>query len=488
MVSSSKLDSKALWTLFTPSQPHHAATTLTTFTVFMGYLGSVACWQYVWEGWFPNFIKAVDPSKLPFTSDFTKLHTELVALFKDHYLDIRDFECKMTRMNELAPELRREIDDLHLVFFEQTRNYIVHLSLHPFTLEVYGSFTILDFLDRLFGSDGKISETRSFREEIRTEMDTSALSSSPAPFILTSELILPHSDPLILNIVDRIVDLLASDSPLNDDTVLRIFTFWKRRLNCVYLPELFRKAGRSTEQYFHALESLLSLHVEFYDRAPIKYLLFTRPDEHQPTSDEWDDVDLETGLILMRVLNQSTLSRTSDPAQPNQLLLKYAIRCLPQMHHCSARHPQPQLERFISPSFTILGTFFLQPPPSEKRKAKRREKAFVNILKLCDERVIARCVSKTSFFSRLVADLLNHNFDASESLFCVIVDGGRYASLGLEDQKTVRKTAHHFLEEGWEDALEMIFVKKGFSSSYNSYCTREMMQYFGTNLVKVRWY
>ncbi|KAK2950567.1 hypothetical protein BLNAU_14459 [Blattamonas nauphoetae] len=431
IVSSSKLDSNALWTLFTPSQPHHAATILTTFTVFMRHLLSVACWLFLWKGWFPIFRNAVDPSKLAFTSEFTKLHTTLIKLLNDHLTMIQDCECEMTETNEWTPELRSDLDELHLAFSSQTKDYIVHLSLHPFALDDDDDDTILDFIDRLFQINDEHFGTSSFREEIRQEMDESARSLSPPPFILTSELILSRTSDEILNIVDRIVALLASDSPLDDDTI-RDFR----------IPQ--KAAGRSTEQYFHALESLLSLHVNCSPQYSIGCLLSTRPDEHQPTFGEWDDVDFETGLILTRVINQNTLSLASHSSEPNTVLLNFVIRCLPQMRHCSNRHHPPQLERLISPSIDILGTFFLQPPPSEKRKAERRETAFVDILKLCDERVIARCVSRTGFFSRLVADLLNHNFDASESLFRVIVHHGFYTFIRPDDQKAIRKTFPRF--------------------------------------------
>ncbi|KAK2947293.1 hypothetical protein BLNAU_17769 [Blattamonas nauphoetae] len=467
--------------------PHHAATSLTTFTVFVRRLVSVVYRHFVWKRWFPSFINAVDPSKLPFTSDFTTLHTTLITLLDDHFSTIRDYEGKMTQTNELTDEIRSKLDELYLAFYKQTKDSIVRLSLHPFALDDDDDDTILDFLDRLFGSDCTHSKTRSFREEIRTEMDASELSSSPPPFILTSELVFELTDDEIINIVDRIVALLTSDSPLDDDTILRICVFCKRSFDGEYLPELFRKAGRSTEQYFHTLESLLSLHLNCSPQTPIDNLLSTRPTRHQPTFDEWDDVDLEKGLVLMRVLNLNALSLTSDSPQPNQLLLKYAIHCLPQMRNCSARNQLPQLERLISPSIDILCTYFIRPPPCSFNKAKEREIVFVDILKLCDERVIARCVSRTGFFSRLVADLLNHTFDASESLFCVIVEDRWDNLIRLDDMKTIRKTVPHFLEEGWQDALETVFVKKGFNSSYNNFRTRQMMQFFGTNLVEVEW-
>ncbi|KAK2947274.1 hypothetical protein BLNAU_17750 [Blattamonas nauphoetae] len=314
IVSSSKLDSQALWTLFIPSQPHHAAAYLTAFSKFVTTLDSVTDRIHVWNEWFPRFIHTVDPSKQPFTFEFTKLHTTLIKLLDDRFKRIR--YLRWARRWPLMEKLHSELDELHLAFSKQTKDYIVHLSLHPFALDSQGQDVILDFLREEYFLPSTNRQTRHFHEEVRREMDESELSSSSPPFILTSELVLCHTSDEIISIVDRIVALLASDSPLDDDTILRIFAFHRKALSQVYLPELFRAAGRSTEQYFHALESLLTFHVNCSPQTPIDNLLSTRPDKHEPTLDEWDDVDLETGLILMRVLNQNTLSLTSDSLNP----------------------------------------------------------------------------------------------------------------------------------------------------------------------------
>ncbi|KAK2951093.1 hypothetical protein BLNAU_13936 [Blattamonas nauphoetae] len=484
IVSSSKLNSNALRTLFTPAQPHHATAALTAFNEFINHVNNVVDRNSVWKGWFPNFINAVHPSKLPFTPEFSKLHTELINLLGRRFMMIRDFGYGWGK--EIPDALRRGVDELHHEFFSQTKDYIVHLSLHPFALGSVREDLILDYLRNDYLVPAKEGQARVCQEEVRREMDESALSSSHPPFILTSELIHLHTPDEIIRFVDRIVALLDSDSTLDDDTILRIFAFHRKSLSRVYLPDLFRTAGRSTEQYFHALESLLTLHVNCSPRAPIECLLFSRPNTHQPTFDEWDDVDLETGLILMRVINQSSISLASDSPQSNMLLLKFVLHCLPQICHSVARLLQPQHERLVFPSISILGTYFVQPSPSQKRSAEIRETAFIDVCKLCDERVIARCVSRAGFFSRLVANLLNHDFDASESLIRVIVDGGCYTSIEPEDRKTIRKTAPHFLEEGWQDALEAIFVQENFETYDTKVRTSRMMQFFGTNLVNVK--
>ncbi|KAK2951091.1 hypothetical protein BLNAU_13934 [Blattamonas nauphoetae] len=485
IVSSSKLDSKALWTLFTPSQLHHTTAVLTAFNWFIKRVENVTHKLSVWKGWFPNFINAVNPSTLPFTPEFTILHTKLIKVLGDHCMMIREYGYG--RGKEMTDELQSELDELCLAFYKPTKDYIVHLSLHPFALDYKHDDRILDFLRNDYLVPAEEGLARVCQEEVRREMDESALSLSSPPFILTSELVHRQKPDEIISIVDRIVALLDSDSCLDDDTILRIFAFHKKALSRVYLPDLFRTAGRSTEQYFHALESLLTLHVNCSPRTPIGCLLFSRPDEYQPTFDEWDDVDLETGSILKRVINQSSISLTPD-SPLDTIICYFAIHCLPQIHNCAAQHHPPQLERLVFPSIDILGKYFLQPCPSDKQTAEFRETTFIDVCNLCDHRVIARCVSRAGFFSRLVADLLNHDFDASESLIRVIVDGGWYTSIEPEDQKTIRKTVPHFLEEGWQDALETIFVQENFETYDTKVHTSRMMELFGTNSQMVKGY
>ncbi|KAK2952253.1 hypothetical protein BLNAU_12812 [Blattamonas nauphoetae] len=487
IVSSSKLNSKALWTLLTPSQPHHATAALTAFSWFIDHVDNVTHRNSVLIGWFSNFINVVNPSKLPFTPEFTKLHTTLIDLLGDHIKMIRTSAEVWTTGKEMTDELQNELDDLCLAFYRPTKDYIVHLSLHPFALDSVREDLILNFLSDHYLVPAKTGLVQVCQDEVRREMDATTLSSSHPPFILTSELIHRHTPDETISIVDRIVGLRDSDSCLDDDTILRIFAFHRKALSRVYMPDLFRTAGRSTEQYFHALESLLTLHWNCSPQTPIECLLSTRPDEHEPTLDEWDDVDLETGSILMRVINQTGISLTSD-SPLNSIIRHFAIHCLPQIRHCAARLLQPQLERLIYPSVDILGKYFLQPCTFEKQSAEIRETAFIDVCKLCDQRVIAQCIGRTGFFCHLVADLLSHKFDLSESLFHAIVGGGCYTIVQREDQKTIRKTVPRFLEEGWQDALETIFVKEDFNSSDTKYCTRRMMQFFGTNLVEVKWY
>ncbi|KAK2950581.1 hypothetical protein BLNAU_14473 [Blattamonas nauphoetae] len=396
--------------------------------------------------------------------------------------DVWDFPCfGHFRTRRWTPELRSEIDELYLAFYKQTKEYIVHLSFNPFALDEEYSDTILGFLFRLFKSDCDHSKTRSFREEVRREMDTAALSSSPPPFILTSDLISPHSDPLILNNVDRIVALLASDSPLDDDTIFRICVYCKRSFGCVYLPELFRKAGRSTEQYFHTLESLLSLHVEFYDRAPIKSLLRPRPDTIQPTFDEWDDVDLESVLLLFRKRCQNTTSPDSDSNQLDWIILTFEFQSFPTVRHCTARLNLPQLERLLAPSVDRICRHFIQPRTFEKSERVRRGNLFILICNVCDQRVVTECLCRTGFFSRFVAGLLDEHFHACAVYFHMIVDRGEYFHIEGDRLTAIRRTIPNMLEEGWQDAAEFLFVRKDFDCSETKHRLTRMMLFLGAN-------
>ncbi|KAK2945854.1 hypothetical protein BLNAU_19222 [Blattamonas nauphoetae] len=477
ILSSSKLDSKSLWTLFTPTQPHHAATILDAFGWFLSHDDNVTDVRNIWNEWFPCFINAVDPSKLPFTVEFIELHTTLIQMVDDHLTGIRDYEFE--HRDQLTDQLRIELDELFITFYKQSKNYIVHLSLHPFALDNEREDTILDFLIDLFRYDWITNLDEPLRAELRREMDTSALSSSSPPFIITSEIACDLTDKEFVNVVDRIVALLDSDSCLDDDTILQICTFIRIQLSRVYLPDLFRNAGRSTEQYFHAFESLLSLHIESFERAPIHYLLTTRPDE-EPTLDEWDDVDLERVGIVKRMIDQNQLSMIYESKLFEYFVVDFGIRSLPQARHCATRLSQPQLERLLAPSIDSLGKFFIQPRYFESYEKEGREKAFVNVCKLCDQRVVAQCVSRIGFFSRVVIGLFNENIYASDSFFHMIIDRGFHNKMAREDRKAVRSTIPCFLEEGWQDALDLIFIQD-IDDPDDEYRTRRRMQFFGTN-------
>ncbi|KAK2949918.1 hypothetical protein BLNAU_15147 [Blattamonas nauphoetae] len=490
IISSTELVSQLLWALFTPTQPHNATTILASFRKFFSRIHSVAFMKHIWNEWFPNFVKVVEPSKLPFTSEFIPLHIELIYIMYDHLDKIE--HCQFSKGRVLTNQLRNELDEAYHAFFEQTKDYVVHLSLHPFALDDDKHDTILHFLSQCYLHDFDNCMNKTYREEVRQEMDATALSVSPPPFILTSELVCCLTDDEIISIVDRIVALLESDSCLDDDTILRICAFHKIKLRHIYLPELFRKAGRTTEQYFRAFESLLSLPIDNSDRSPLNFLLSPRPDTLQPTLDEWDDVDLETMSFLIQQFNRNTLSLASVSFDLNELILNLAVRSLPRVRHCAARLPQPQLERLLAPSIDILSTFLIQPRIFVNRENLSRSEIFFDVSKLCDQRAIVQCLSRTGFFSRIVTTLFDEKFKTYAVYFDMVIGRSRFISMTQaeerkviqpEDQKAIRRTVPHFLEEGWQDALEFIFVRKKDIAFFNiQNQTEDIMEFFGSNL------
>ncbi|KAK2956785.1 hypothetical protein BLNAU_8238 [Blattamonas nauphoetae] len=259
----------------------------------------------------------------------------------------------------------------------------------------------------------------------------------------------------MLNIVDRIVGLLDSDSCLDDDTILRICAFHKHQLSRIYLPDLFRQAGRSTEQFLHAFECLLSLPIDCFDQAPINHLLPPRPLFTQPTFDEWDDIDFETVGIVKRLINQNHFPVIIDPNNLDTLVHDFVIGIMPHAPHCAARLGHTQFERLLAPSV---------------------------------DRVIAQCLSRTGFFSRFVTAMFDHNFKASEFFFqliirCEDVPENDVDDVEIEDLITVQRRVPNFLEEGWQDAMEFLFVKgKDVVSDDTHYRTRQMMLSFGANV------
>ncbi|KAK2945661.1 hypothetical protein BLNAU_19395 [Blattamonas nauphoetae] len=411
-VSSINMDAKTLWTLFTPTQPHHAAIILTAFQRFMSLQNSVIVEKQIWSGWFPSFVRTVDPSKLSFIDDFIALHEKLIEMMQTH-LNVSQRFYRGTMLEE-SDQLREELDETYRAFYTHTKDYVVHLSLHPFALDNINSDVILEFLRNSYLWDFDNSLNKPYRDDVRKAMNEVALSSSDPPFILTSELVCRLTDDEIIDVIDRIVALLKSDSCLDDDTILRICAFHKHQLSRIHLPDLFGKAGRSTEQYLHAFECLLSLPIDYFDRAPINYLLTTRR-VRQPTFDEWDDVDFERVGIVKRLISQNNLPIASNSKEKYKCLLNLVIRNQPQIRHlCAARLCQTQLDRLLAPSVDVLCQFLIHPPDSVFREHEERVKLFVGVCKLCDQRVIAQGFSRTGFFSHFVTGLLDADYKAGE--------------------------------------------------------------------------
>ncbi|KAK2959769.1 hypothetical protein BLNAU_5258 [Blattamonas nauphoetae] len=210
IVSSSPLDTKSLWALFTPTQPRHATIILIALSHLLPFYSDVTVEKHIWSGWFPNFLKAVDPSKLPFTADFIPFHTKLVELMTNYFGTILRSVVLMSR--EWSDEFQSELKETLHAFYTHTKDYVVHLSLHPFALDDIESDRILDLLGSWYFHDCGHSLNKTYREDARKAMDASALSSSTPPFILTSELVCLLSNDEIINVIERIVALLDSDS------------------------------------------------------------------------------------------------------------------------------------------------------------------------------------------------------------------------------------------------------------------------------------
>ncbi|KAK2946160.1 hypothetical protein BLNAU_18904 [Blattamonas nauphoetae] len=324
------------------------------------------------------------------------------------------------------------------------------------------------------------SLNKPYREDARKAMDEVALSSSSPPFILTSHLVCPLTDNEIIDIVDRIVALLKSDSPLDDDTILRICAFHKHQLSRVHLPDLFRQAGRSTEQYLHAFECLLSLPIDYLDRSPINHLLTTGWNE-KPTMDEWDDVDFERVGIVKRLINQKNLPIAKDSTAFIQLLLPFIFGIMPRAHLCAARLCQSQLDRLLAPSVDFLCQFYIHPPNSTIHENEERKEQFVDICELCDQRVIAQCFCRAGFFSRFVTELFDDNCHETLSCFDIIIKSSKSHQTDNEGRKSILHTIPHFVEEGFQDALEFLFVKRHFTSYNTHAATEQMMTFCGVN-------
>ncbi|KAK2946155.1 hypothetical protein BLNAU_18899 [Blattamonas nauphoetae] len=483
IVSSSPLDTKALWKLFTPTQPHHAAIILDAFRRFMNHEDSLPFEKHIWSGWFPSFIKAVDPSKLPFTADIIPFHKQLIEMMSDHLAKILKYEEQSAR--PWTDQLRGELDETYRAFYTHTKEYVVHLSLHPFALNNIHSDKILYFLGREYLFDLEDSLNKPYREDAKKAMDASALSSSSPPFILTSQLVcsLPHDE--MLNVVDRIVALLKSDSCLDDDTILRICAFHKHKLQYVQLPDLFRKAGRSPEQYLHAFECLLSLPIDCFDLAPINNLLTTRWVK-EPTLDEWDDVDFERVGIVKRLISQNHLPVTNDSNAFITIIVEYIVPRLPHIHHCAARLCQSQLDRLLAPSVDFLCHFIIHQSNLSCQERGKRKKQFVGVCKLCDQHVIAQCLARTGFFSRFVTGLFDDDCSGTVSCFKTIINCESSPDISIEDVIAIQRRISNLVEEGLQDASEFLFVKRHFTPYTTRDIASKMMKFCGANFKGLR--
>ncbi|KAK2946686.1 hypothetical protein BLNAU_18358 [Blattamonas nauphoetae] len=308
-------------------------------------------------------------------------------------------------------------------------------------------------------------------------MNASDLSLSCSPFILTSDLVCHLPDEEIMNVVDRIVALLQSDAPIDDDTILRIHAFHKYQLKSVYLPQLFRNAGRTTEQFFHAFETLLSLPIDNFQLCPINNLLTPKPPTIQPTFDEWNDVDLETVGVVMRTINDA-------PPQLNRELFLFLAKTLHQIHSSATRLNESQLERLITPSINIIGKSIFGQEQLEYYERDEQENVFIEISQLCDRRVIAQCLGKIGVFSHIVSGLLeDRTYSTYRRFLHALIYHIQSSGNERAEMKKLRRAIHLFMEEGWQDALDAVIIltKACGGRRHRITLNDEIMQFFGVN-------
>ncbi|KAK2947587.1 hypothetical protein BLNAU_17492 [Blattamonas nauphoetae] len=469
-----ELPTQTLCALFTPARPHHATAILSASHIFVKHLDCQALVRMIQNGWFSAIFEVVSPSTLPFAAEFESLHTQLVKVLKECLVKIGQFVY-----SHKLDQDQSELDDIYRSFHNQTNDYFVHLSHHPFAF-IHNCFDtpILDFFIDLFRYGGATGVRKRCQDELRQAMDESTLSSSSPPFILTSEIVCDLTEDEIMNVVDRIVALMESDSRLDDDTILRICAFHKNRLQSVYLPELFRKAGRSKEQFFHVLESLLSLPVESFYLTPIRNLLNPKPDTLPPTFDEWDDVDLETVGVVTRMISQNLISSRHATWQ----LLSFAVETLSQLSICATRLTPSRLEQLITPSINLISKEYFEPFLPNSADRDKRDSIVIKISELCDQRVIIQCLSRIGIFSRFVTGLMDHttSFQYGWMLEVLMLQATD------SNQKITKRKKHqvpipHCLEEGWQDILDFLLIQKDRVFD-RSFTVREMMHFNGANL------
>ncbi|KAK2962056.1 hypothetical protein BLNAU_3112 [Blattamonas nauphoetae] len=482
------LSSNPFCTLFNTAQLHNSVAILNKYHLLTDLIDFESLVKHIWTDLFSTLFHVIAPSKWPFTSDFLPLHKQLVSLMSRCLITLTSFDFTSEH-----GQVQIEPCSVYNTFIDQTKEYIVHLSLHPFSLILRNcDNAILDFLIDLYRRSFENSMTKPFRENLRKDMDEAALSSSSPPFILTSELVCHLTDEEIMNVVDRIVALIESDSPISDDTILRICAFHEMKLRFLYLPEIFRKAGRSTEQCFHTFECLLSLPVDYLDLRPINSLLTPRPHSCQPTLDEWDDVDLSTVGIVMRKMDKCKIPIPSYSNRLEKIFRNFVIRSVRQVCHRAVRQNQPQLEQLLAPSIDFLGNFLVEPYGYDFREKEGECHRIIDICELGDQRVIAQCFSRIGFFSRIVSGVLDArtSFDCEYVVHVFLLRPHSPNDSGAE-RKMLRRPIQHFLEEGWQDVLELIFVQKNVRSLLNARHNQyvEMMGFHGANLnTPISWY
>ncbi|KAK2940137.1 hypothetical protein BLNAU_24951 [Blattamonas nauphoetae] len=360
---------------------------LNSFNVFIAKNNSTSLVTSIWDEWFSNLIAAVDPSTLPFTPDFLPLHAVLVDLMEDRLK--RSGICRHSTSQVPSARPRRKLDKFDLSFLELSTDYFIHLSLHPFALEADGFDTIVCFLSSVLSSHLDRNPFIHFRETLIEEMDSSALCSSSPPLILTSELARSLSDKEAIAIVDRIVAHIDSSTSTR-------------------LPELFRKTGRTKDQYFKALESCLSLGLDsllFHKgqniSTPVFKLFLSWHDYDSPRQGDWKGIYFETIPILMRILelDQHPCSRNSKG------------------HNCRLNSSESDTARTINGSSEkYVMTYFYGQHTTTIKEFVQWTDNLITIYTDCEHLAIARVFCKLGFFIQIVNGIWI-NDDSSSSYY-----------------------------------------------------------------------
>ncbi|KAK2959768.1 hypothetical protein BLNAU_5257 [Blattamonas nauphoetae] len=183
------------------------------------------------------------------------------------------------------------------------------------------------------------------------------------------------------------------------------------------------------------------------------------------------------------MIDRNRFSIACKRKEQNTILLYWVIRNMPHIHrHSASRLCPSQLERLLAPSVDVLSRYLIQPSDFGSWARVNRDDLIIDVCILCDQRVIARCLNRNGFFSHFVSGLLSHNTEASESFFRMIVDRSMLPKLAIDDRNKIRKTVPPCLEEGWQDALEYVYVKKAVVTRDPQFGSSQMMLFLGANM------
>ncbi|KAK2948141.1 hypothetical protein BLNAU_16941 [Blattamonas nauphoetae] len=115
----------------------------------------------------------------------------------------------------------------------------------------------------------------------------------------------------------------------------------------------------------------------------------------------------------------------------------------------------------------------------------QRGAVFFTLGRLCEQREIAQCLSRIGFYSWIVGGLLDGSpFITFELIIDLFLRRPRHSGDERAKKKILRRKNRHFLEEGWQDVLAVIFFTKtrpGFVPLCRTHA-KEMMQFHGANL------